>query len=436
MSETHQTAAVLAIGDELTLGQKVDTNSAWLSARLLERGVRTLEHATVSDDLQTMVDAVRRLRGSHDLVIITGGLGPTADDLTRQALAEASGDGLVEDDEALAAIRARYDTIGRAMPATNAVQALRPSRAECLANPHGTAPGLFVSGDGGDCFALPGPPKEMMPMFEGEVLPRLRRAPGAVVRTGLVQLWGIGESNVAEMLGGLMDRDRNPLVGTTASGGTVTVRIRQEGGDEVELEDTLALVRRALPGRVYAEGGATLEEAVVARLRERGETFAVVESCTGGGLGERVTSVPGSSGVFAGGWLTYAYGMKTAQAGVEQALLSGHGAVSRVVAEAMSAGGLERAVMDADEIGETESVDHCVAVTGVAGPGASEGKPAGTVWIARASRGEETDARLFRFPGNREDVRQRAVTAALWMLWDRIRSDPFEPTEILYEAGV
>jgi len=430
------TVAILAVGDELTTGQKIDTNSAWLSGRLLERGIETVEHATVADDPGAIGAAIVRLARAVDLVIVTGGLGPTADDLTRQGLAIAMGGGatgaageaveLVEDEAALAAIRRWFEWSGRPMPETNRMQALRPRGAVCLENRFGTAPGLQAQiaherGCGGSheggrnggraetlVFCLPGPPREMRPMFEASVLPELP-APDRAIVARLVHAFGAGESHVAELLGDLMDRDRNPLVGTTASGGIITCRMRAEFDSaeaaERALDETERAVRERLGDLVFGAGDDTLESVVIDLLRARKQTLATVESCTGGLLGASLTEIAGSGDIYGGGWVTYTNEMKTAEVGVPRVMLEQHGAVSREVAEAMARGG--RAASGAD---------WAVGITGIAGPGGgSDAKPVGTVWIGVAGP-ERMDVRRFVIPGGREDVRQWSVRSALGMV--------------------
>ncbi len=427
----HRSAAVLSVGDEIALGQTLDTNSAWLADRLFALGVRVVEHATVEDDLDRIARALSRLAGETDLVIVTGGLGPTADDLTRPALARVLGEELIEDGGALGAIRAWFSGRAGGMPEGNRVQALRPASGVCLANPNGTAPGLFVRAGAVSCdvACLPGPPHEMKPMFETEIAGRLRRAGGAFGARALLT-FGLGESVVAERLGPLMDRDREsrglPVVGTTASKMVVSVRLRHAGDDadavraaldavEDEVRSALGVSvfeRRDFTGGDAADISDALPGCVLSLLRERGERVAVVESCTGGLLGETLTSVPGSSDVFAGGWLTYANEAKAGLVGVDPALIASHGAVSGAVARAMAVGGLERG----HSLGGAE---HCLAITGVAGPGGSEAKPAGTVFIARASvdgLSPEVEVRSFRFKGGRGAVREWSARTALGML--------------------
>ena len=467
MAKTHARAVIVSIGDELVLGQSLDTNSRWLSERLLGCGVRPVRHGTVEDEVTAIAGEISRAAGEADLVLVTGGLGPTADDLTRAALGVAMGAELVTDAVALAQLEGWYASRNRPMPEVNRVQALRPAGAECLENPHGTAPGLRGVVGGADVFCLPGPPREMRPMFERFVAPALR--PGAVVRTRLLRTFGLGESRVAELLGELMERGRNPLVGTTAQAGVVTVRMRWEGARrkdeggrmkdepaglsagaggaqsdgprgqrEWELDETERVVRERLRAAVVTpvggDGELELAEVVVGLLKERGERLAVVESCTGGMVGESVTAVAGSSAVFCGGWITYTNAMKVGQVGVPEGYFpevreGAPGAVSGEVARAMALGGLERGAWElGGGVGAEgaqsapprrggRGVEHCLAVTGIAGPdGGTTEKPVGTVWICRASADGTVDCRRFVFGGSREAVREWSAVTALGIL--------------------
>lgn len=432
MSDHHAKAAILSIGDELTLGQTLDTNSRWIAGRLMDLGILPMEHVTVPDDRVAHTAALRRLAASADVVISTGGLGPTSDDLTRQALADATNDELVEDPIALAEIEAWFAGRGRAMTTINRVQALRPTRARSLPNPNGTAPGLFSqlrrtasqSSIPHDCdvFCLPGPPREMIPMFESQVAPRLKPPPGRTVRTRVLHCVGIGESDLALRLGPLMDRGRMPLVGTTASGGIVSIRIRYEGPLSPPEADAIVRAteersREVAAPYVFGEESQTLPERVVASLRSRSQSLVAVESCTGGMLGEAVTSVSGSSIAFMGGWVTYSNAMKSALVGVPEKTFapSGPGAVSRECVQAMAIGGLRRS-----------SADWCLAITGIAGPdGGSLVKPVGTVYIALAGKSLATpDVRLFQMGGDRATIREWSVKSALAMLWMHLAATP------------
>lgn len=421
MGTALRTCAILAIGDELILGQKTDTNSAWIADRMTRRSVRMLEHVTVDDDERTISDAMRRLSRDADVLVCTGGLGPTSDDLTRQSLALAMGDSLVEDPGAIEEIRAWFTGRGREMPEANRVQAMRPARARSLSNPNGTAPGLaaLLESHGSVCevFCLPGPPREMRPMFEAVVEESLVESPDQTLRTRTLHTFGLGESEVARRLGELMDRGREPLVGTTASRGVVTCRVRSQRTSPLEaavrvLDETERLIRDRLGHTVFSddESGSPLERAVLDQLLARRECVVVAESCTGGLLGETLTSLPGSSDVFVGGWLTYSNDMKSSLLGVSPQTLAEFGAVSRPVALAMARG----ALLAAEPAG---GADHALAITGIAGPGGgSEDKPVGSVWIARASGDGTDDARLFRFGGGRQAVRQWSAITAIGLL--------------------
>lgn len=424
MPHEHRTAAIISAGDELTLGQKLDTNSKWLSERLVDLGIMPIEHVTVPDDRVAHAQAFSRLAGRADLILCTGGLGPTADDLTRHALADAAGDTLVEDDEALRQIQAWFAARGRRMGELNRAQALRPSRGVMLPNAHGTAPGLSAALAGPrpcDVFCLPGPPAEMQPMFESHVAPRLRPPAGRTVRTRVLHCVGIGESDLAAKLGPLMARDRNPMVGTTASGGVVSVRLRFEGPGSPEhaqaaLDADERTVRGLAEDFIFGAGDDTLALSVVRELAAQKRSLVVAESCTGGMLGAAITAVPGASAVFAGGWIAYDNRVKAGALGVPQALIDAHGAVSRHTAAAMAEGALRASPVPAHV---------ALAITGVAGPeGGSPDKPVGTVWIALAQHGTPTDARRFSMGGDRETVRRWSVLAALAMLWMHLRGRP------------
>lgn len=423
MVRTHHRAAILAVGDEITLGQTLDTNSRWLAARLLDAGVTPVEHVTVADDVSSHAAALGRLAATVDLVVCTGGLGPTPDDLTREALAAAMGEPLVEDSAALAAVEAYYARAARRMPPGNRAQALRPLSARMLPNPHGTAPGVAAVLRACDVFCLPGPPREMRPMFEQHVLPSLRPDPGQRTGTRVLHTVGLGESDVAQRLAELMHRSRNPLMGTTASGAVVSCRIRALGPEDPkdDLDRAVAEVRARLGPYVFGAGDDTLPSVVIGLLRSHSQTVAVVESCTGGLLGGSLSETPGSSSAFVGGWVTYTDVLKQRQVGVPATLFDpgGPGAVSRECALAMAVGALDRS-----------GADHALSITGIAGPeGGSPHKPVGTVWIGLASRRGDPDVRRFKFPGERRNVRDWSVWTALAML--RLRLAGHESTPLL-----
>jgi nicotinamide-nucleotide amidase len=420
----HRTAAIVSIGDELVLGQTLDTNSRWLSQQLFDHGVTVIQHTTIPDDTQAHAAALTRLAPLVDLIISSGGLGPTKDDLTREALAQFMHDPLIEDPDALQHLHAWYTHRGRALNDLNRLQALRPSTAHCLPNPHGTAPGLSARLGNCDIFCLPGPPREMMPMFSACVVPRLRPPTDRTVRTRALHAFGIAESDLAARLGALMDRDAltrgGVLVGTTASGGVVSVRLRYEGPDaaaEADRQlDAVALDVRARAGDyIFGEGTDTLAGVVVAALIARRHTLGCVESCTGGLLSEKITAIPGSSQAFIGGLITYSNAVKQQLAHVPATLFAdaGPGAVSEETARAMALGGLD-----------VLRTDVCLAITGIAGPGGSTLiKPVGLVHIALASRGvaaPRVETRRFQFVGERDNVRTWSAMSALMMLWHHL----------------
>lgn len=444
MFSIHTHAAIISIGDELIRGQMLDTNSRDLSALLLNLGIPTIEHITIGDSQEDTAHAIRRAASIAPLVVITGGLGPTQDDLTRESLASVLNEPLIEDTAALATLDARLRARGRVMSEAQRRQAQRPPSALCLANPNGTAPGLFVrlnapppaapgpAHQHTDLFCLPGPPNEWRPMFTEHIAPKLTIAPGRIVRTRLLHLFGLSEAEAASAIPGLMERDRNPLVGITASGGVLTWRICFDGSASVASADlaiaeTAALIRSHMADHIFAEDGpgahTGIAAAVLRELSRAGRTLATVESCTGGMIGQMLTDLPGASATYLGGWVTYANSMKQSQVAVAQATLATSGAVSHQAAMELASGGLERS-----------GADFAIAVTGIAGPdGGTPDKPIGTVWIGLGQRGEAITARRFRIPGTRDDVRRRAATIALALLYFRLVNSPAQSKPTLWE---
>ncbi|MCX5659998.1 MAG: competence/damage-inducible protein A [Planctomycetota bacterium] len=419
-------AAILSIGDELVLGQTVDTNSAYLSDQLVRLGIPTLFHQTIADDQAATTEAVIRASKTVDLILISGGLGPTEDDLTRQALADAMGEELVLHEPSVEVIRAMFGKRGREMPERNKVQAMHPAGSQMIPNSCGTAPGIHARLHQAAIYVMPGVPSEMFAMFQKSVLPDLQKHTGTrdVILTAKVNTFGMGESTVGEKLGELMNRTRNPKVGTTVADGFVSVRVRSEFPDaakaQAELDDTLAQVEARLGSIVFGRDAQRLQESLVALLKAKGLKLATAESCTGGALGKMVTDVAGSSAAYVGGWVTYANAMKQSQLGVPEAMLKAHGAVSQPVARAMAAGALERG-----------GADVALAITGVAGPdGGTPEKPVGLVWIALAFKDKagrtQTDALRCEFGSGREMVRDRATKSAMQLLRFQLLGMPLD----------
>lgn len=406
-------AIILSIGDELVLGQTLDSNSAWLSARLVDCGIIPLYHKTIADDQEATVAALRLASQEAGVVIVTGGLGPTPDDLTRQAFAALIRKPLDLHPPSLERIRAFFKLLGREMPPSNRIQAHIPRGAEVLDNDWGTAPGIKLKFGKALIFALPGVPVEMENMAARYIFPLFERGSGVTVVVKSLATFGAGESVVAEKLGELMRRDRNPLVGTTVSGGIVTVRLRSEAPTSElahkRLAQSVMLVKERLGSLVFAEGGQTLAGAVGQLAGKKGIRLVTAESCTGGLVAKMLTDIPGASTWFEGGWVTYSNTLKTRQLSVPAALIEKEGAVSEAVACAMAVGALKHS-----------TADLSVALTGVAGPdGGSAEKPVGMVWIAIGRRDGErcaAKAECFRFPGGRDIIRDRAAKTAINLL--------------------
>ncbi|MBL4702301.1 MAG: competence/damage-inducible protein A [Phycisphaeraceae bacterium] len=404
-------AAILSIGDELVLGQTVDTNSAFLSAQLASRGIMTLLHQTVADDVTAISDMITYASKRVELIIISGGVGPTDDDLTRQALANAMDTELVMDQAILPSIEVFFTRRGKPMPQRNKVQAYHPVGTTLIPNTCGTAPGIIAQLNKATIYITPGVPSEMKTMWELNILPEvIKHAPSSrFIQTLKVNTFGRGESTVAHELGELFNRKRNPLVGTTVSQGIVAVRIRSEfktlQRTTDELNHTRKIVEDGLGPIVFGTENTTLADVLVNMLIKRNLTIVTAESCTGGLIAKRLTDVPGSSSVVKGGWVTYANEMKTQELGVPQNMITEHGAVSEPVALQMA----QSARQQADS-------DFAISVTGIAGPdGGSEDKPVGTVWLAIADRSNVT-ARRFAFLGTRQTIRDRAAKMACQML--------------------
>jgi len=419
-------AAIISIGDELALGQTVDTNSAWLSQQLASRGIQTLLHMTVADDLSSIIDAIQFSVVRTGLVLISGGLGPTADDMTRQAIADTIGADLVLDDAELTKVKAFFDKRGRPMAEANTVQAMKPETASMLTNDWGTAPGLQITLGEAELFAMPGVPREMKSMFTHRVMPILESMDlggDRVIMTTKLNTFGIGESNVADRMGDLMTRDKNPMVGTTVAKGVVSIRIRSEFPTmkqaQEKLDEALAAVRDRMGALAYSRDEVGLQEVLLDLLKsgDRPQTIATAESCTGGMIAQMLTDVPGSSDVVVGGWVTYSNDLKTKCVDVDEQLLIEHGAVSGSVVCAMAAGAVREA-----------GSDWALSTSGIAGPGGgTDDKPVGTVWIGLAHRtdaGIQTQAMRVHLPGTRFEVRDRSAKCALQMLRLALMGEP------------
>ena len=402
-------AIIISIGDELLLGRTIDTNAAWLSQQLAEIGVSVLAHVTVGDDQAETRDAIDDAARRADWGLVSGGLGPTPDDLTRQALADAMGVDLELREEFVEHIAALFRQFGKEMPERNKVQAMFPVGSRAIENTCGTAPGVQADLHDAVVFVMPGVPREMKVMFERDALPQLTaKSAGRVILTETLWTFGQGESTVAAEIADVMERGRNPAVGTTAQDAKIGVRIIADGETRAEAErlrdETVAEIRARLGTLIYGQGEDSLAHAVGTLLAERGQTVATAESCTGGLIATTLTDVSGSSAYVLGGVVTYSNDAKIRQLGVPAELIDEHGAVSMPVAEAMAAGCRER-----------YAADWAISVTGIAGPtGGTPDKPVGLVCIALAGPGG-CDVREYRFGEHlsRQDVRSRSRWAAI-----------------------
>ena len=408
------TAEIVAIGSELLAPDRTDTNSLWLTEQLNRLGIEVKLKTVVGDDdarlEETIKDATRRSK----VVITTGGLGPTEDDITRKVTARALGRRLLLNEDLLAEIRQRFQNFGVSMPERNSRQAMVIEDAQVLPNPNGTAPGMFIDHKGTAIVLLPGPPREMKPMFENHVASKLASRAGSqkVVRR-MLRVAGMGESAVDEKIAPIYSQYENPQTTILFNQSEIEIHLTARGRTEADAEVLLDLLSEQIEERlgnsVFAFAGETMEQVVGLKLSVGGYTLAVAESCTGGLLAQRLTDVPGSSKYFIEGVVTYSNDAKMRALGVEPILFLEHGAVSAPVAEAMAEGIRNRA-----------ETDFGLAITGIAGPGGgTEEKPVGLVYIAIASE-SGTEHRKLNLPGDRHLVRWRASQAALDLLRRRL----------------
>jgi nicotinamide-nucleotide amidase len=398
-------AEIVAVGTELLLGQIPNTNAQTISRSLASIGIDVYFHIVVGDNLDRMIETIDRAAARSDAVIITGGLGPTSDDITREAVAEVAGCKLVRDDAVAEQIRSIFERMHRQMPEENLKQAEMPEGAELI--PHeGTAPGFVVEHAGCSIFALPGVPWEMEAMLHKTVMPKLSsRAGAASIVSRQVLVVGLGESATQEKIKDIVDRQSNPTIAYLAGGGQVRVRLSAKAASESAALALIAPVENEIRERLGEDAVAgshgSLADAVGELLRERGLKIAAAESLTGGMIGSLLTTAGGSSEFFLGSLVTYATEAKRDVAGVDEAILEGHGPVSGETAAAL-------AVAARDKF----RADLGISATGVAGPTEQDGKPVGTVFVSAVLFGEP-EVRAVRGYGDRDNIRSLAATAAL-----------------------
>lgn len=397
---------VINTGTELLLGNTLNTHGAWFGKELFKLGLRVARQTTVPDG-EAIREAIHEAVQRADAVIVTGGLGPTSDDLTREITAEVLGLELITDEAALRSLEGFFTSRGRVMVDANLKQALCPVGADILPNPNGTAPGIYVPprlNGRANCaiFLLPGPPRELYPMFHGEVVPRLRALAGVetILQSLVLKFTGVGESDFHHGVDARLAAVPGLEFGYCAHIGEVDLRLI---GDDAALAQGREIALGEFEPFLISDDQSSLERSVVRLLKRRGMTLATAESCTGGLISNRITNVPGSSMVFTHGFVTYANEAKTAMLGVPAELIEAKGAVSEEVARAMAEGALR-----------ASGANIAVAVTGIAGPGGgSEEKPVGLAWIAVASTGGETLAFRTFHPRKRKDFKQAVSQTAL-----------------------
>ena len=403
-------AEIIAVGSELLTPDRLDTNSLYLTEELNAIGIEVLRKTIVGDNRELLSETFRDALNRVPLIITSGGLGPTEDDLTRETLAGLLGRKLRKNDDVLRHIEGRFRALGREMPPVNVRQAMVPDGAEILENPRGTAPGLWLEDAGRSIVLLPGPPRELKPLFREQVLPRLHRRVSEVrMFHREIRVTGLGESHVEQRIVGIYKRF--PEVNTTvlAAPGETQVHLRMWTNEAERAKKTLDEIVQgfdiALADRIFSQDGASMEEVIARELTMHNATISAAESCTGGLLAQRLTSIAGSSSYFLGGVVCYSNELKTAWVGVPAELIEAKGAVSSEVAIAL-ADGIRR------RVGSTFGV----GITGIAGPGGgSEEKPVGTVHIALSHAGGVKE-RGVRFPGDREAIRWQASQVALDMV--------------------
>ena len=411
-------AEIVTVGTEMLLGDLVDTNTAWLSARLAALGVGIYRHTTVGDNRERIVGVLREAASRSDLVVTTGGLGPTSDDLTNECLAAVTGRRMIEYPEARAHVDEMFRKFGREPTQNNYKQALFPEGADLIPNPLGTAMGALLEADGTLFATLPGVPPEMKRMFEETLEPLIRaRSEGSIISK---TLWfaGIGESALAEKVQDFLDAT-DPTVAPLAGQGKVRLRITTRAATQEEAEERIAPVEREILSRLgeyyFGEDEETLESAVGRLLKEQGATLALAESCTGGLLAKRLTDIAGSSAYFKEGLVTYSNESKERLLGVPHEMLLEHGAVSEPVARAMAEGARN-----------VSGADYGLSVTGIAGPdGGTEEKPVGLVFVG-ISDAEDTFAEkldLTAWARSRDAIRERSTNRAFDLLRLRLESD-------------
>lgn len=413
-------AEIVTIGTEILLGHLIDTNSVHVAQALADHGVDVYAKHSVGDNADRLAAMLGDVLQRADGAITTGGLGPTVDDLTKDAVARAVGAKLVLHEPSLRAIEERFKIFARPMTDNNRRQAYLPDGCVVMDNPHGTAPGFIaLRVDGKFVACMPGVPREMKPMLAEHLLPWLVERFGLrdAIFTRTLHTVGIGESTLDAKVEDLFRTLENPKIAMLAHGGRVDVKVMAKADSreraDAMIEPVAAELRSRIGSGYYGDDATTLSAAIVRRLAKRGLTLATAESCTGGAVADAIVQAAGASAAFRGAVVAYANDVKTGLLNVPERTLESAGAVSEETAVAMARGGRERL-----------GADVVIATTGIAGPqGGTQEKPVGLVWFALAFEDGEIETRRLTFPGDRTDIRERATLAALGMIWRRIERD-------------
>jgi len=408
------TAEIVAVGTELLMGQIINTNAQFIAQRLASAGVNCYFQTVVGDNPARLSDTLSLALSRADMVIVTGGLGPTGDDLTKETLTALFNKELRYDEESLSVLKDHFSKTGREMTPNNLKQAMFPIGSVILKNDNGTAPGCILEENGKVIALLPGPPREMQPMFEEQLLPYIAKKEGSMLYSRVVRIFGVGESALEYRLKELIDHQTNPTIAPYALTGEVTLRVtarcKSEEEGEALIVPVLESIEATIGDAVYSTHNESLHEVCGKLLTKKGLTLSVAESCTGGLIASTVVSMPGSSAFFLEGAVTYSNLAKQRRLGVKEETLDNYGAVSR-----------ETALEMAEGMRKSSCSDIALSVTGIAGPsGGSLEKPVGLVYIGIADD-SGSDAFEFRFSGDRERIRQLSMLNALDILRRKIK---------------
>lgn len=400
---------IIAVGTELLLGNIVNTNAQYLSQKLADLGIDVFYHVAVGDNLQRLSDTINESLLRTDLIITSGGLGPTVDDLTKEGVAKALGIKLLQDEASIRKIEGMFKAMGRPMTANNIKQGYIPEGAAILENDNGTAPGVLIEKNGKIIIMLPGPPKELYPMFEDKVLPYLKTKVNSTIRSRMLRIIGVGESAAEDMLKEIFKRQTNPTIAPYAKDGEVHLRITAKANTAEEADKLIDImelsVREILGENIYGYDEETLESVVLKLLQDRKLTVSLAESCTGGLIASRLTDVPGASESLMCGIVSYSNASKIMLLGVNEDTIRDYGAVSSQTAEEMAVG-----------VKKINKTDIGVSITGIAGPdGESKEKPVGLCYIGIAF-GDKVAAHKLIFTGNRKRIKWNSSSRALDLL--------------------